>query len=243
MSKPAYKRARANGGEPMNVDTRYMADELARLRNEINRNKKEETELKGYDVAIASFPGTIETALNTNTDTLPLNLIRQGTNFNNRLGKEVKLHSLRLRGVVQGHDVVGSGHFARIVIVLCKKKLAAIPNFNDIFGGFNEAASTFDSILGGVKLEKTKEYKVLMDKVVALGPASPNAHTAPTALSTPAEYIDQFLIFKKPIKVSFNEVASPAVTDLQENALILYARSKSGVVYFYDVFCRVRFTE
>lgn len=226
------------------METEELRKEIRDLKNEMKKKDKGETELKGYDVDMSSFPASVSTTLTDNGDSVLLNPIQGGSDYFRILGKKANIQSLRIRGHLHGADTQSST-FVRLVLVQCKQTEASIPKFDSVFGGVTTGGTALTTgILSNVQLANTKRYKVLMDKVWPLPPSFNNAST-PTATVSEGHNIDQFIFFKNGLSYESDQAAATAVSisNIKANALVLYARATTTGANISNMQCRVRFQE
>lgn len=161
----------------------------------VTRTLKSQTEFKACDLAITqgctSTPH-IENLVN----------IARGTEYYQRIGREVTLRSIELRGIVQAQPTTNVPQTVRMQLVLDRQPSGALPNYSDIV--------TSGVLLGSYNLDNRKRFQTILDEYIDLGEyGQDNSHKT--------------IIFKKPLFVNtvFNAGTTGDITDISENTLYL----------------------
>lgn len=134
---------------------------------------------KGVDFDISVSP--IVSTTNTNDEIQCLNLIQQGAGSWNRVGRKVKLKSIRLKGTAQyvlGLD--GSNHLnggvLRMLLVWDKQPSGnALPAFDEIFGITEQDGTESSTVMSPPRYDNMGRFQVLMDKCLYINPTTYNA--------------------------------------------------------------------
>lgn len=136
-------------------------------------------EKKGVDFDISN--AAIVDTTNTNDDIAVMNLIQSGNGSWNRIGRKVKLDSIRLKGVAEciiGLD--GSNHLygsaLRMLLVWDKQPSSGtIPTFDDIFGITEQDGTESSTVMAPPRYDNMDRFRVLMDKTLHANPDVYNA--------------------------------------------------------------------
>jgi len=185
-------------------------------------------ELKGVDGYIALDP-IIDTT-STNASCTVVNLIDPGTASFNRIGRKIRMKSLRLKMIflhVSAPAATTSNvinNVVRMVVVYDKQPSGAIPTFDDIFGCSDRAGTETGGFYSNLRYDNTDRFKVLKDRYIPM-----NATLATTAGSTNQarfvhtceEYIDL-----KGLETVYSGQSSPCtIADVSSGALYVFYRA------------------
>lgn len=136
-------------------------------------------EKKGVDFDISN--AAIVDTTSTNDDIAVLNLIQSGTGSWNRVGRKVKLDSIRLKGVAEGLiGLDGSNHLngsaLRMLLVWDKQPSGgSIPTFDDMFGITAQDGTESSTVMAPPRYDNMDRFRVLMDKCLHVNPDVYNA--------------------------------------------------------------------
>lgn len=183
------------------------------------------SELKNFDTAVASnIPAT--GAINTS-----LNLVREGTGDNQRVGRTIVIKSVQLNGsIVKASTATASTVEYDIAIVLDKQCNGANPTYANIFSG-----TTPHQLLN---LDNSDRFQVLRRFQGVLGSQSLN--TAGTAFSDVRDIISFYKQCNIPIKF---DADNGDVTDLASNNLVLAWSTSSNNLIAADFNFRIRYSD
>lgn len=172
----------------------------------------------------------ITSALAANDSAMCLNLIQQGTGDMNRVGKNINMKSLRVRGNFTNQytlPVISNSSYnqkvIRMVIVHLKSEATAIPQYNQIFGGIDQTGVVVTALASSVLPYQMQEVTILRDKTFVveannamLGTGDAYANRIPFD-----EYIDL-----KGLSVTYRGTANPlTISNIQSGAIIMYLRA------------------
>lgn len=119
------------------------------------------TEVKSLDVPI----GVIQ--YNPTGNVIPLNLIRAGSTFCNRVGRRISMKSIQMFGRI-APVAVSTGttqpDTLRTAIVYDRQTNGALPALSDIFQDTDQAAANTTNSLSGVNLNNRERFQIFMDK-------------------------------------------------------------------------------
>lgn len=105
---------------------------------------------------------SILTASQTETITL-LNQVSQGTDENQRLGRNIAMKSIQLRGKIQGNSA-GVNAICRILVVYDRQPNKLLPVYADIIASANAA-----SVFSGFSNQNNRDrFAIIMDKSFAV---------------------------------------------------------------------------
>ena len=233
MYKSYYKR----GFTPSKTN-RYAAAKARIQSNIANRRAisiprtivlKNNGEKKGMDTNI-SVSTAITNSTSTNGDCFVLNLIQQGAGSWNRIGRNVYLHSLRLKGGVRLQldvDSSASGNIFRMVVVWDKQPSGgAIPSFDTVFGRTIQDGTETCLSLDPAKFDNMGRFEIIRDKLIDLNPVA-NYYPSPgggvQTLITDYHFDEYMKLNRR--KVTYSGQSNPmTIADISTGALYIYFR-------------------
>lgn len=168
--------------------------------------------------------------LSTNDSAMCLNAIQQGTGDMNRVGKNINMKSLRVRGNITNQytlpNISNSSYnqkVIRMVIVHIKSDVSAIPTWNAILGGIDQTGAVVTQLASSVLPYQMQDVTILRDKTYVI-PADNAMLGTGDAYSVRIpfdEYIDL-----KGLTVTYRGTANPAtITNIQSGAIVMYLRA------------------
>jgi len=184
-------------------------------------------ELKGVDSELAINPVNIDTA--SNTFWWLLNGIAPGTGSFNRIGKSVKLESLRFKLHIKrramyntdgAYPYLPSG-WCRVVLIWDKSPNGnGFPKFDDVFGTTGADGGETTRAADPLKYDNTTRFQVLRDKWITF-----NELNSPFAVNYAVEqeevYAD-YLSFGNTKHTQYvANAATPSITDIGSGALYI----------------------
>lgn len=126
-------------------------------------------ELKSLDLPAASY------ALNTTAVITPLNLIRVGSTFCNRIGRKIEMQSLRVAGRLDTLRTVADEEYTRILIVYDRQANGALPAIADILQTTDQATANTTTSFSGVNLNNRDRFVILRDERIVTPSATVTA--------------------------------------------------------------------
>lgn len=219
-------------------------------------------ELKGMDTVVN--PTTIAATTNTNADIFPLNLVQQGSGSWNRVGRTIRIKSVRIKGTLRtiistppGDGAGEAGQLvsqtARLIVVWDKQPSGTLPTFNTIFGYTEQDGTESVNILSALRFDNTGRFSVIGDKVIDM-----NA-TAADSNSGTQPYIELSHSFDHFAKLGgretfFSGQSSPmTIADISSGALYFIVRARwestilsyeaGAVSYLDNTVARIRYTD
>lgn len=218
----------------------------------VNQNQIEK---KGMDTAISITGGNaIISTTNTNGDCFVLNLVQQGAGSWNRVGRKIKLRSLRLRGTLVNNYQTGiaTGHnIVRMVVVWDKQPSSGtIPTFDTVFGITSQAGTESSGILAPNRYDNMGRFLTLRDCSYAFNPETNFYDTVTPANKAVSQNIhfDEYLKLGGKETVFSGQTAPMTIADISTGALYVYFRAQaSTAAQFCELsdlsFARLRYTE
>lgn len=210
------------------------------------------SEKKGMDTIIASQVMVDTTGTNGSSTTL--NLIQQGSGSWNRVGRQVTLKSIRLKGNIIYSYVVGATPFnslistCRMVLVWDKQPSgAAVPNFDTIFGCTAQDGTESTLVTSQLKYDNMGRFKILRD--CSFTPPNIQSNLAVTANTVFAQIaVDEYVKLGNKVTIFSGQSAPMTIADISTGALYVYFRDcdpTAGSVWTtaVDFNCRLRYTD
>lgn len=118
-------------------------------------------ELKALDVPVAQY------LLNTTAVITPLNLIRTGSTFCNRIGRKVEMQSIRVVGNISVLRTLASEDYLRIMIIYDRQTNGALPAIADILQTTDQATNNTTTSYSGINLNNRDRFVILRDERLA----------------------------------------------------------------------------
>lgn len=209
-SRKSYRRARSS----VKRLPKYLKG-YARLSSRLGskyRSKVSKPEMKKKFVSWAG------TSINTTGIATELtSAIAQGTAYDERIGRKIKLHSIDLRGhfTYTPTAITDGDANVRVVLVLDKQTNGALYTAGSLF---HDTAHTFYTHFN---VENNQRFTILYDKVFRLPIENEN-----TAAGTPGSVEKPFHIRKKLNHVlEFDTSVAGTIADLKSNSLSMYTVS------------------
>jgi len=138
-------------------------------------------ERKGVDTTI-TYPTVVNTTT-TNDNIVCLNFVQNGAGSNNRIGRKIAMHSLKLNINLYYYTAITGattatwnieGTLVRCIVLYDRQpsNVTTLPVFNTIFGTQSEANVLDSKTMDPLKYDNMSRYKVLRDQVVEINPTS-----------------------------------------------------------------------
>jgi hypothetical protein len=174
----------------------------------------------------------------------------KGTNQNQRVGRKVSVHKIKIKGQVTipaqaATNSAKTGSKIRILLVQDKQTNAAQAQGEQIMQAPGTATSTlatnsFQSLANFGKFRVIKDLSIIADD-----PNFSSTQTADTYDTNGKVYeFSMNAIFKKPVVVHFNSANNGTVADIVDNSFHIIANTSSaGFVPVIDYNCRTVYTD
>lgn len=115
-------------------------------------------ELKSLDLPLAQYN------LNTTAVLTPLNLIRVGSTFCNRIGRKIEMQSLRVSGRLDAIRTIADGEYLRVMIVYDRQANGALPAIADVLQTTDQATANTTTSYSGINLNNRDRFVILRDE-------------------------------------------------------------------------------
>ena len=187
-------------------------------------------ELKGVDTSLDVSYG-VDSTTGDNSDIILVNAPVPGTASYNRIGRKIKMESLRIRGFIDYRYVnsPSSGdvdsNAIRITVVYDKQPSEVLPKFDEIFGStFADAAET-SIITDNLRYDNTNRFKVISDETMCLNPQLWNGNGGTTDTTFQKYFFDKYIKLKGKITVFSGQSAPTTIADISSGGLYVVFRA------------------
>lgn len=231
-----------------------LAAARARMARPVTRTRIVAGEVKGMDTPINLAPSNVLTTTNTNGGSFVLNLVQMGNGSWNRVGRKIRMTSLRLRGCFQANldDTAATAPLqtltGRMTLVYdAQPSSGAIPAFDVIFGRTVQDGTESCQFLDPLRYDNMGRFKVVRDWVHVFSANS--IASGGGAGGNDTWYFDEFIELNN-IETIFSGQSNPmTIADISTGALYLFFRADTNTggtaqaeVRTYSV-ARLRFTD
>jgi len=229
----AYKRYGVQDGLKM-LNNPTMQTKMLHYNKNYNVNSAAiKKEVKCVDMSIDIPTGSMVATTNTNVNMAPINCIQPGTGSWNRIGKRIKMKSVRWKMLITFSADTSGGfcknNSVRVALVYDKQPSSgAVPAFDQIFGSTNQngTEATYN-VFDNLRVDNTDRFTVIKDDVYT----SNNQNVVPTS-ETPASvseyqvYVDTFVKLKD-LDTVFSGQSNPCtIADISSGAMYLIFRAE-----------------
>lgn len=121
------------------------------------RGKGLAVEKKALDLPRATYD------LNQTAVITPLNLIRVGSTFCNRIGRKISMKSLRLNGYINTLRTASVDDYVRIMVVYDRQTNGALPAIADILQDTDQATTNVTNSHSGANVNNVDRFQILKD--------------------------------------------------------------------------------
>lgn len=119
-------------------------------------------EKKAVDLAATTY------ALNQTAVITPINLIRVGSTFCNRIGRKINMKSVKVDGNINFIRTVNDEDYVRIMIVYDRQTNGALPAIADILQDTDQATANTTNSFSGANVNNVDRFQVLRDHRIHL---------------------------------------------------------------------------
>lgn len=190
-------------------------------------------------LAVTALPATAVSWASTERDPTTLNTLFapiQGTGINNRIGRKVSVHKLKVRGTLTFTQFTGGALTAnylgcRLVLVQDLQTNGAQLNGEDVMAA-SATASSENQMVSYQNLANFGRYRVLKDKSYQFryGIAANNASATTVSTDFPSIDFNFSIKFRKPVVVHFNATNGGTIADIVDNSFHILALANSTSV-------------
>lgn len=239
---PVRKYGNGQGGGPAKKSkTTYGAAAREAFQRDIARGRfaqyvpisRGAVEKKGVDTDIDVAAGSVLATTNTNGAIIVLNLVAPGTGSWNRIGKRIRMQSVRVKGLavhryerlVTTESLVGST--LRMVIVHDNNpNSGSIPTFDTIFGRTSDQGTETSEFLDNLRFDNTGRFRVLKDTVIVSNVNA--AGIADGALVENKCPFDEYIRLGGMETIFSGQTADPTIADISTGALYVVFRASEN---------------
>lgn len=185
-------------------------------------------ELKALDVPAANY------TLNTTAQITPLNLIRTGSTFCNRIGRKIEMQSVRVSGRLNTANTVADEDYFRMMIIYDRQTNGALPAIADILQTTDQATANSTTSQSGINLNNRDRFIILRDlRIVPPSLTSTAGVVTNLGITDPISRLSNFDFFVKlkGLLTQYKADSAPAVIgDIASGGLYLvtYGGKASG---------------
>lgn len=207
-----------------------------------------QSEKKYIDTAMASaITGIVDSFANSN-DINAVNLIQQGAGFYNRIGRKVKMDSLKLNinlgsfniPVVAGSNTGSVGNMVRMTVFWDRESGGVTPNWSNVFAQTSQQGTVTTNFRSGLRMTETERYLIIRDQIIDMNPhagvsnydvdvsaVGANDVTTATTATFTRKSISMFIDLRKLNLVTvFQSTSNPAtVADIGDGVLYVAFRA------------------
>lgn len=197
-------------------------------------------ETKSVDIITTSFP------LSSAGIGQPINLVRTGSTFTNRIGRKIAMTSVHIEGRFVNTDDAQQS-YVRLVLVYDAQTNGAVINWSDVFKSYDQSTTAVSDVFSGVNLDNRDRFRIIMDKRFML-PSTGNTGVSDgdPAPNSCDYYINEHFRLNN-LETQYKADSSPAVIgDIATGALWFLAfsdASNAGPLYVLNASFRLRFTD
>lgn len=191
------------------------------------------SEVKGCDYALTTSP--ILATTNTNGSQVTVNLVAPGVVSYNRIGRKIRMKSLRLKGNIQYAytRTVTTGNLqsqvVRMVVVYDQQPSGAVPTFDTIFGRTVQDGTETAGYLDAVKYDSMGRFKILKESTYEMNPMIWNNEGGTTDLTYVQVNFDEYIKLHG-LETVYSGQSSPCtIADLSTGGLYVFFRSDNYV--------------
>jgi len=183
-------------------------------------------ELKGVDTLLTQTP--ILNTTNTNAGIIVMNLIVPGNGSFNRVGRKIRMRSLRLVGTVdaqctyQAISTTMHGGTVRMVVVYDRQPSGVLPTFDTIFGLTQPDGTEASTFLAPLRYDNTERFKVLKDTKWNCNPEGMVATGG--VIISPQFKIDEYINLSGCDTVYSGQSSPQTIADISSGALYVIFR-------------------
>lgn len=191
-------------------------------------------ELKGVDTVLTQTP--IINTTNTNGGIVVMNLVVPGNNSWNRIGRKIRMQSLRLTGTIdaqctyQAISTTTHGGTVRMLVVFDKQPSGVLPTFDTMFGVTAADGTESSNFLAPVRYDNTDRFRVLRDVRYNCNPEG--VPLSGGQIISPQYKIDEYIKLGSLESVYSGQTSPQTIADISSGALYVIFRadeSTSGI--------------
>jgi len=188
-------------------------------------------ELRGCDTTLTIAAASLLATTTTNGSSFVLNLVQQGTGSWNRIGRKIRMKSLRIKVDALCRHFLTSGDLTaslmRMVVVYDKQPSGVLPTYDTIFGQTDQQGTETGAILDSLRYDNTGRFRVLSDKVFT-STCQAISGTTDADYEDVQHYCDEFIDLKGKETI-YSATNNPStIADISTGALYVYFRASQN---------------
>jgi len=153
----------------------------------------------------------------------------QGSAINQRIGRKIKLHKIRVHGIVSfnaqaDQSTADTGAFVRIIMVHDKQTNGTQAQGEEIMAG---ASVAFNQPNSFQSLASLGRFKILKDEKLCIDVPNISYDGTNVEQAGGVRNFDFSVVFKKPLEISFNATNGGTISDIVDHSFCLYAITHS----------------
>lgn len=207
-------------------------------------------ELKGVDTSLSLNP--ILSTTNTNGSMFTLNLVAPGAGSYNRVGRKIRMASVRLNGLFRmtyaGEAVTNNlaGNQIRMLLVYDRQPSGVLPTFDAMFGITTQDGTESSTYMAPLRYDNTDRFRVLRDVRVCANIDAVNTTAGSVNSITSVVKFDEYIKLGGLETVYSGQSSPQTIADLSSGALYVIFRCDLNVATFVtsvdsDSYARLRY--
>lgn len=216
----------------------------------IQRFMRSSGELKGVDTSLSLNP--ILSTTNTNGSMFTLNLVAPGSGSYNRVGRKIRMASVRLNGLFRmtyaneaGTNNI-AGNQIRMLLVFDRQPSGVLPTFDSMFGLTSQDGTESSTYMAPLRYDNTERFRVLRDVRVCTNIGAVNSTTGSLNSITSVVKFDEYIKLGGLETVYSGQSAAQTIADVSSGALYVIFRCDINAATFVtsvdpDSYARLRY--
>lgn len=207
-------------------------------------------ELKGVDTSLSLNP--ILSTTNTNGSMFTLNLVVPGSGSFNRVGRKIRMASVRLNGLFRmtyGPEATTNniaGNQIRMLLVYDRQPSGVLPTFDSMFGLTTQDGTETSTYMAPLRYDNTERFRVLRDVRVCSQVEAVNTTTGTVNSVTQVVEFDEYIKLGGLETVYSGQSSPQTIADLSSGALYVIFRCDLNAASFVtsvdpDSYARLRY--
>lgn len=207
---------------------RFLRSQPVQQRYGTSARVMKTNEVKGVDGAV-DVVSIIQTT-GTNANIFVINAVQQGSGSWNRVGRKIRMKSLRIKALLEFSNVtnpiVGQNTVRMVVVYDKQPSSGVVPNFDTIFGGTDQTGTEATTFLSNLRYDNTERFSVLKDEVITSSFKFVNA----AGTVTDQYELDCFIKLKGLVTVFSGQSNPMTIADISTGAIYVAFRAEQNSV-------------
>lgn len=191
------------------------------------------SEVKGCDYSLAVSP--ILATTNTNGSEVTVNLVAPGTGSYNRVGRKIRMKSLRIKGnfLYSYTRTATTGDLPaqviRMVVVYDQQPSGVVPTYDTVFGRTIQDGTESTQYLDPIKYDSMGRFKILRECCFEMNPKLWNNEGGTTDLTEIEAHFDEYIKLNG-LETVYSGQSSPCtIADVSTGGLYIFFRSDKNI--------------